>query len=73
MVSEASYRQLFARDRRALVLAASGASFLVSFDALMLAASLPSAARDLAGLELFSLAWARTRSRWCSGCRCPAG
>jgi MFS family permease len=55
VVSEASYRGLFARDRRALVLAASGASFLVSFDALMLAASLPSAARDLAGLERFSL------------------
>jgi MFS family permease len=56
MVSEASYRLLFARERRALVLAASGASFLVSFDALMLAASLPSAARDLGGLERFSLA-----------------
>jgi MFS family permease len=55
MVTEASYRSLFARDRRALVLAASGASFLVSFDALMMAASLPSAARDLAGLERFSL------------------
>jgi MFS family permease len=55
VVTEASYRLLFARDRRALVLAASGASFLVSFDALMLAASLPSAARDLAGLERFSL------------------
>ena len=56
MVTDASYRELFTRDRRALVLAASGASFLVSFDALMLAASLPSAARDLAGLEHFTLA-----------------
>lgn len=55
-MSEASYRSLFARERRALVLAASGASFLVSFDALMLAASLPSAARELGGLERFSLA-----------------
>jgi MFS family permease len=56
VVTEASYKLLFARERRALVLAASGASFLVSFDALMLAASLPSAARDLGGLERFSLA-----------------
>ena len=70
MVSEASYRLLFARERRALVLAASGASFLVSFDALMLAASLPSAARELGGLERFSLA---VGAYAITLCRRPAG
>ncbi len=54
-MSKPSYRQLFAPRRRALVLAACGASFLVSFDALMLATALPSAARDLGALERFPL------------------
>ncbi len=67
MVSEASYKLLFARERRALVLAASGASFLVSFDALMLAASLPSAARELGGLERFSLAVGAYAVTLCAG------
>ncbi len=45
-----SYRALLAPDLRALVLGGLGASFLASFDLLIVVTALPSAARDLGGI-----------------------
>jgi MFS family permease len=51
-----SYRELFAPDLRALVLGGLGASFLASFDLLVVVTALPSAARDLGGIGGFAFA-----------------
>ncbi len=51
-----SYRELLAPSRRALVLGGLGASFLASFDLLLVVTALPSAARDLGGIHGFAFA-----------------
>jgi MFS family permease len=51
-----SYRELLAPDLRALVLGGLGASFLASFDLLVVVTALPSAARDLGGIGGFAFA-----------------
>ena len=51
-----SFRALFHPSRRAFVLAGLGASFIASFDILIVVTALPSAARDLDGTELYALA-----------------
>jgi MFS family permease len=51
-----SYRALLQPDLRALVLGGLGASFLASFDLLIVVTALPSAARDLGGLGGFAFA-----------------
>jgi MFS family permease len=51
-----SYRELLAPSRRALVLGGLGASFLASFDLLLVVTALPSAARDLGGISGFAFA-----------------
>ena len=51
-----SYRELLAPSRRALVLGGLGASFLASFDLLLVVTALPSAARDLGGINGFAFA-----------------
>ncbi len=51
-----SLRELFNDQNRALVLAGLGASFLASFDLLIVVSALPSAARDVGGLNHYALA-----------------
>jgi MFS family permease len=51
-----SLRELFGDQTRALVLAGLGASFLASFDLLIVFSALPSAARDVGGLDHYALA-----------------
>ena len=51
-----SYRELLAPDLRALVLGGLGASFLASFDLLLVVTALPSAARDLGGIGGYAFA-----------------
>jgi MFS family permease len=52
----ASYAALFGPSYRALMVAALGATFLGSLDALMVVTALPSAAQDIGGVDLISLA-----------------
>ena len=52
----ASYSALFGPAYRALMVAALGATFLGSLDALMVVTALPSAAQDIGGVDLISLA-----------------
>src|SRR5437879_551814 len=52
----ASYSALFGPSYRALMVAALGATFLGSLDALMVVTALPSAAQDIGGVDLISLA-----------------
>ena len=51
-----SYAALFRSPYRALMVAALGATFLGSLDALMVVTALPSAAQDIGGVDLISLA-----------------
>ena len=51
-----SYRALLQPDLRALVLGGLGASFLASFDLLIVVTALPSAARDLGGIGGYAFA-----------------
>jgi MFS family permease len=51
-----SYRALLQPDLRALVLGGLGASFLASFDLLIVITALPSAARDLGGIGGYAFA-----------------
>ena len=51
-----SLRELFGSPTRALVLAGLGASFLASFDLLIVVSALPSAARDVGGINHYALA-----------------
>lgn len=51
-----SYSSLFGSPYRALMVAALGATFLGSLDALMVVTALPSAAQDIGGVDLISLA-----------------
>ena len=51
-----SLRELFGSATRALVLAGLGASFLASFDLLIVVSALPSAARDVGGINHYALA-----------------
>ena len=55
-VPRGSLRELFDTPTRALVLAGLGASFLASFDLLIVVSALPSAARDVGGLNHYALA-----------------
>ncbi len=55
MSTEASYRELLAPGRRMLLAAAGGASFVAASDVLLVATALPSAARDLGGLDRYPL------------------
>lgn len=49
------YRELLAPERRWLLVAAGGASFVAASDLLLVATALPSAARDLGGLDRYAL------------------
>jgi MFS family permease len=49
-------RELFGTPTRALVLAGLGASFLASFDLLIVVSALPSAARDVGNIDNYALA-----------------
>ena len=51
----AGYRELLAPGRRWLLAAAGGASFVAASDVLLVATALPSAARDLGGLDRYAL------------------
>ena len=51
-----SYAALFRSPYRALMVAALGATFLGSLDALMVVTALPSAAQDIGGVDLISVA-----------------
>jgi MFS family permease len=51
-----SLRELFGTPTRALVLAGLGASFLASFDLLIVVSALPSAARDVGNIDHYALA-----------------
>ena len=51
-----SVRELFGSPTRALVLAGLGASFLASFDLLIVVSALPSAARDVGDINNYALA-----------------
>jgi MFS family permease len=51
-----SLRELFGSPTRALVLAGLGASFLASFDLLIVVSALPSAARDVGNIDNYALA-----------------
>src|SRR4051794_41901913 len=51
-----SFAALFRHPYRALMVAALGATFLGSLDALMVVTALPSAAQDIGGVDLISLA-----------------
>jgi MFS family permease len=51
-----SYGELLTPDLRALVLGGLGASFLASFDLLLVVTALPSAARDLGGIGGYAFA-----------------
>ncbi|HZI35078.1 MAG TPA: MFS transporter, partial [Gaiellales bacterium] len=51
-----SYAALFRSPYRAMMVAALGATFLGSLDALMVVTALPSAAQDIGGVDLISLA-----------------
>ncbi len=50
-----AYRELLAPGRRWLLIAAGGASFIAASDLLLVATALPSAARDLNGLDHYAL------------------
>lgn len=50
-----AYRELLAPGRRWLLAAAGGASFVAASDVLLVATALPSAARDLGGLDRYAL------------------
>ncbi len=50
-----AYRELLAPGRRWLLIAAGGASFIAASDVLLVATALPSAARDLNGLDHYAL------------------
>ncbi len=50
-----AYRELLAPGRRWLLAAAGGASFVAASDVLLIATALPSAARDLGGLDRYAL------------------
>ncbi len=50
-----SYAALFGRRYRALMVAALGATFLGSLDALMVTTALPTAAQDIGGVDLIAL------------------
>ena len=50
-----AYRELLAPERRWLLIAAGGASFVAASDVLLVATALPSAARDLSGLDRYAL------------------
>ena len=50
-----AYRELLAPERRWLLAAAGGASFVAASDVLLIATALPSAARDLGGLDRYAL------------------
>ncbi|MGI9116651.1 MAG: MFS transporter [Gaiellales bacterium] len=50
-----AYRELLAPERRWLLAAAGGASFVAASDVLLVATALPSAARDLGGLDRYAL------------------
>ncbi len=50
-----AYRELLAPQRRWLLAAAGGASFVAASDVLLVATALPSAARDLSGLDRYAL------------------
>ena len=69
------YRALLAPGRRWLLAAAGGASFVAASDVLLVATALPSAARDLGGLDRYALVvgcYAAARSgpspRWPAPC-----
>ncbi len=51
-----SFASLFGPSYRALMIAALGATFLGSLDALMVVTALPSAAQDIGGVDLIALA-----------------
>lgn len=51
----AAYRELFAPERRWLLAAAGGASFIAALDVLLIATVLPTTARDLGGLDRYAL------------------
>jgi len=51
-----SLRELFGPATRAIVLAGLGASFLASFDLLIVVSALPSAARDVGDIDNYALA-----------------
>ena len=51
----ATYHELFAPERRWLLAAAGGASFIAATDVLLVATALPSTARDLGGLDHYAL------------------
>ena len=55
-VPRGSLRELFGAPTRALVLAGLGASFLASFDLLIVVSALPSAARDVGNIDNYALA-----------------
>ncbi len=55
MSAAPSYRELLAPGRRMLLAAAGGASFIAASDVLLVATALPSAARELGGLERYPL------------------
>ena len=55
-VPRGSLRELFGPATRAIVLAGLGASFLASFDLLIVVSALPSAARDVGDINNYALA-----------------
>ena len=55
MSAGGSYREILAPGRRWLLAAAGGASFIAASDVLLVATALPSAARDLGGLDRYAL------------------
>ena len=55
MSAAPSYRELLAPGRRMLLAAAGGASFIAASDVLLVATALPSAARELGGLDRYPL------------------
>ncbi|HEY0387780.1 MAG TPA: MFS transporter [Gaiellales bacterium] len=65
MSSGPSYSALFRSPYRALMVAALGATFLGSLDALMVVTALPSAAQDIGGVDLISLAVGATMVTIC--------
>ena len=55
MSVDGSFREILAPERRWLLAAAGGASFVAASDVLLVATALPSAARDLGGLDRYAL------------------
>jgi MFS family permease len=60
-----SYSALFRSPYRALMVAALGATFLGSLDALMVVTALPSAAQDIGGVDMISIAVGATMVTIC--------